>query len=831
MFILKKEEFTKTSLHNHFGGTGADYKIDSIGGHSFDVNYAKQMIDRAEEKDYQLLAMTNSNHLWISEYNMLTNYINNKGYEMALIPGVELNIVNDYSLSNEDRKYLHLIVLIDPKSDLETFCTKLNQYINLNNENSINIEQLIELVIDYKTILIPHGKKQEGRKGKGGITNSATFNDILCVKDFIPIMIEDNTQSQRKTFEIKIKSMLSEDNYEWLTERAASISSLDRMKDFSNITEPTYIWGEPSFDALFYSTIIGNDRIYREADIIEKSRYIKKIIIKNDGGVLNDSEIIFSHGLNSIIGNSGSGKTLLLNLIKNKLTGENLQNAVSSSSSDYADMYKESIIEIYDNQGNLINIDDFNVFEGENLYRQIVSSINNNKDEILKSLNAVPTYYETRKIINNFNIQLNMYITQRIKISNIMEKIDESLTKMIASVEYLKTNKQEEDNVEYIINPSIYTRRKDIISLMGETKNDLIKAKNIYSDLNIILSKYKIDKDKFPMNDLFVELFKNITTKFYEENKNRINNEAKINYSQKISEVVNEYNSIVGERAKVALESKQILNNEAENIVNLLKEKIELEDSLIVPTLDADKIKNSIYVNSDIIKLENISIYKNFEYDDLTLFFDNVIGNGREKLNKTLFSYYKTNSLNLFDKDSVEQFANIFIEQKYTNDSIFRFVSDKFISFKIMIKDLENSYKDIETLSAGQLSKIYINILIDTKLKAMENNAIILYDQPDNNLEKRFILEILGKKLNELKKKYQVIITTHEPLLVINSDSNSIILATNDPVNGKNSISFENLSMYDVGNKEAAVDKVASLIDGSRKAIRLRNQIYGGLNV
>lgn len=547
--------------------------------------------------------------------------------------------------------------------------------------------------------------------------------------------------------------------------------------------------------------------------------------------MLNDSEINFSHGLNSIVGNSGSGKTLLLNLIKNKLTGENLLNAVSSSSSDYADMYKESTIEIYDSNDDPINIDEFNVFEGENLYRQIVSSINNNKIEILKSLNAVPTYYETRKIINNFNIQLNTYITQRIKISDIMKKIDESLTKMIASAEYLKNNKQEEDNIEYIINPSIYTRRRDIISSMDEIKNDLIKVKNIYSDLDIILRKYKIDEDKFQMNDLFLELFKNITKNFYEENKNRINNEAKINYSKKISEVVTEYNSIVGERAKVALESKQILNNEAENIVNLLKEKIELENSLIVPNLDTDKIKDSIYINSDIIKLENISIYKTFEYDDLTLFFDNVIGNGREKLNKTLFSYYKTNSLNLFDKNSVEQFANIFVEQKYANDSIFRFVSDKFISFKIMIKDLENCYKDIETLSAGQLSKIYINILIDTKLKAMENNAIILYDQPDNNLEKRFILEILGKKLNELKKKYQVIITTHEPLLVINSDSNSIILATNDPVNGKNSISFENLSMYDVGDKEAAVDKVASLIDGSRKAIRLRNQVYGGINI
>ena len=88
----------------------------------------------------------------------------------------------------------------------------------------------------------------------------------------------------------------------------------------------------------------------------------------------------------------------------------------------------------------------------------------------------------------------------------------------------------------------------------------------------------------------------------------------------------------MGERAKVTLESKQILNNEAENIVNLLKEKIKLENNLIVPTLDVEKIKDSIHINSDIIKLEDISIYRDFEYDDLTLFFDNVIGNGREKI-------------------------------------------------------------------------------------------------------------------------------------------------------------------------------------------------------
>ena len=113
----------------------------------------------------------------------------------------------------------------------------------------------------------------------------------------------------------------------------------------------------------------------------------------------------------------------------------------------------------------------------------------------------------------------------------------------------------------------------------------------------------------------------------------------------------------------------------------------------------------------------------------------------------------------------------------------------------------------------------------------MENNAIILYDQPDNNLEKDFILNTLGQKISELKRKYQVIITTHEPLLVINSDSNNIIHAINDPIGGKNKITFENLGMYDVGDKEAAIEKIAKIIDGDKKAIRLRNQIYGGSSI
>ena len=148
----------------------------------------------------------------------------------------------------------------------------------------------------------------------------------------------------------------------------------------------------------------------------------------------------------------------------------------------------------------------------------------------------------------------------------------------------------------------------------------------------------------------------------------------------------------------------------------------------------------------------------------------------------------------------------------------------------VTIKNLDGVFQNIESLSAGQLSKIYIKSLIDNKMKLYENNAIIVYDQPDNNLEKKFILDILCDKLLKLKKSYQIFITTHEPLLVVNADSNTIIQAVNEKlVGGKNSIIYKNLSFISKTSKENVVKEIAEIIDGSHDAIKLRNQIYGGM--
>ncbi len=135
-------------------------------------------------------------------------------------------------------------------------------------------------------------------------------------------------------------------------------------------------------------------------------------------------------------------------------------------------------------------------------------------------------------------------------------------------------------------------------------------------------------------------------------------------------------------------------------------------------------------------------------------------------------------------------------------------------------------------MSAGELSKTYISNMLEEQIMKSDANLIVLFDQPDNSLEKKFILDELATKIDKLRNKFQVFITTHEPLLVVNADSNNIIKAENDKiaVNHNNHITYENLSFVgNVNSKEKMIETIASLVDGSYDAVRERNKIYGGM--
>lgn len=826
---MQYDEFIKISLHNHFGGKGADRELNSTTQYSFDLAYAKLQINSAKTNGCEIIGLTNKNKFSAKDYGNLKTYCESK--DILLLPGVEFDLVNDLKLEAKDQKFLHTVVVFSPDIDLNELESKIDKCICNNKINAITIDDLVDDILQKKCIIIPHGEKQQ-KKERGIKDNISQFKQISDMAYYIPIMIEDNKKIHTKILKAQLSDKLSEENYKYISVNVPSVSAADRQ-DFSEIKEPTFLWGEKSFDSLYFASIMGQTRIMREADLNTKVKYIKRIEIINKGGTLQDCALECSHGLNTIIGNSGSGKTLLLNLINKKLTGNNLTSAVSSSKCNYDDLYENSEIRIYDNEDKEINEKDINVFEGENLYKQIISTLSSDKADLLELLDVHPNFTKFDKIFETLNNEIKNFIDNRLEKRECENKLEKQIKLFISSIEFLKVNKVSEKYVEYIKSSIINTKIQKTEESIAEYENDLRNFYSSFKILKTLLEKYGVN-NIVELERICKEFIKQNSLKTLNEKKNLINYNTKTEIDNKMYEIVGLYNSAIGNKHKSVLESKQNVENATEEIIKCLKKLTILDLQLRVPFINYDDLFSSIELNeNDNSRLSNIKIKTEYEYDELQYLFNPSVGSSQLKVNKSQFKkiFENDKKINITKKEDIKMILDVFLENIENN--IYNFIEPikkDIINYDIEIKNLDGAFQNIASLSAGQLSKIYIKSLIDNKMKFYENNAIIVYDQPDNNLEKKFILDILCDKLVELKKSYQIFITTHEPLLVVNADSNAIIQAVNEKiVGGKNSIVYNNLSFITKTAKDNVVKEIAEIIDGSHDAIKLRNQIYGGM--
>ena len=152
------------------------------------------------------------------------------------------------------------------------------------------------------------------------------------------------------------------------------------------------------------------------------------------------------------------------------------------------------------------------------------------------------------------------------------------------------------------------------------------------------------------------------------------------------------------------------------------------------------------------------------------------------------------------------------------------------MEYDIEIKTEHGRFLPIEELSAGMLSKAYVSNFLDKAISDSGSSTIIVFDQPESNMEKSFLRTILADKFNSLRRTHQLFIATHEPLLVVNADSNEIILADNEKkVSQENHISYSNRSFVGARGRAELVEEIADLIDGGSGAVKQRSDIYEGM--
>ncbi|MEY8371033.1 Spaf_1101 family AAA-like ATPase [Aerococcaceae bacterium 50-4] len=187
-----------------------------------------------------------------------------------------------------------------------------------------------------------------------------------------------------------------------------------------------------------------------------------------------------------------------------------------------------------------------------------------------------------------------------------------------------------------------------------------------------------------------------------------------------------------------------------------------------------------------------------------------TINNNNSKLviEKIFDNFLERNvlALNNFFEDNIQNF------NKYS------------IKFNVNAFDFDGNrseFKDISVLSLGQKVVAMLTVIFNYGKYSEETKPIII-DQPEDNLDNRYIYTNLVTQLKNLKAKRQVIIATHSSTIVTNSLVENVIVMES---NGKHG--WIKSSGYTL-NKRIKKD-ILNILEGGRPSFSHRKNIYNNV--
>ena len=130
--------------------------------------------------------------------------------------------------------------------------------------------------------------------------------------------------------------------------------------------------------------------------------------------------------------------------------------------------------------------------------------------------------------------------------------------------------------------------------------------------------------------------------------------------------------------------------------------------------------------------------------------------------------------------------------------------------------------QNVKELNPGDISKKYIKTYFEKEL-ANGINTVILYDQIENDVDKPFISNTLINFIEDMKRKAQIIIVTHDPIVAVNADPTNYIEATKD-----NNGIIRYRSFKPESTLKDELTTIAKCVDGSKSVIKERYEIYRG---
>lgn len=129
---------------------------------------------------------------------------------------------------------------------------------------------------------------------------------------------------------------------------------------------------------------------------------------------------------------------------------------------------------------------------------------------------------------------------------------------------------------------------------------------------------------------------------------------------------------------------------------------------------------------------------------------------------------------------------------------------------KIELKDGDD-WKDSRQLSTGQKCTAILPILL------VESEKPLLIDQPEDNLDNRYVSDKIVKTITAVKKRRQFIFVTHNPNIPVLGDADQVVVLTS-------SGSASRVDRH--GSVDDCKSEIVNLLEGGKEAFKKRSKRY-----
>lgn len=753
----------------------------------YDVETLKKKVECIAGENPYLISLTDHNAINARAYQALLNV------GMNFIVGVELHIRTYKECPPYHCHFLFDIpeeIKIDEKKLLVEL-KKINQILdNLYPKKMVsdtddipNIQEVIAKFVDYDLLILPHGGQSHSTFDVSVRNKEKERNfDSILERSVYYNLFDGFTSRSNKGIEVTenyfkklginqfINLVTCSDNY--------SPSQYPKDKNGGGDFIPTWMDSSPTFSGLRIALSEKSRLHYEKKPKDDWQEQIQSVSIENDK---LDIDVTFEPGLNVIIGNSSSGKTLFVDSLYHKIDGT-LDKCI------YSKPFDLSNLNVLNDSGMVPH------YFSQNYILDMIKPTDDGKDNSLGDNELMKKIFPLdAKFKNEIDRNLNLLNTTLKKLVDAISSIDktESELRKVSSffrlvsfidgeknpIKPFETTKSEKKKLESI------DGKDEIFSKLDEVEEFTKKiafCESVEKEVSEIKRKINIafEETSFALlvNKVIDEEASKEEERLIEKDKKETENE---NYRDKLLELAAKY-------AADYSEFESCIRDLSEFNFKITTKNIESSGHTLF-------IKNNLTITKDVL-LESFNKF---------LKKDAKIKDIADLTTESLFS------CNFSGKNPKVKDYNDFRDKVYEEIS-----SKNVVRYDVLYKN----EKHFDELSPGLKASVILDIILGYD----GDNAPLIIDQPEDNLATNYINHDLITAIKRCKRKRQVIMVSHNATIPMLGDAQNVIVCSNE---GK--IKIRSYKMEEkLDDKTTILDVIANVTDGGKTSIKKRFKKY-----